>query len=94
MRIPILFADDLTPEAIEWDATTGKFRRRDNGEEGELDTLVRSFCRDDIVANYDEPNDPIAQEYIDEAVRWTEAWWFGDERVGREYRMLMKREGR
>lgn len=94
MRIPILFADDLIPEAIEWDRATGKFRRIDNGEEGELHALVRAWCRDDIVANHDDPDDEINDEYIEEAVRWTDAWWCGDERVGREYRILMRREDR
>lgn len=94
MRIPILFADDFTADAILWEGDTGTFRRRDNGQRGGLDELVRAFCTDLVTANYDDPADEINDDYIEQAVRWTDAWWAGDERVGREARRLMRRGDR
>lgn len=91
MRIPVLFADDFTPAAILWEGDTGTFRRLDNGQRGELDELVRAFCTDLVKANYDDPEDEINDDYIEEAVRWTDAWWCGDERVGQEARRLTER---
>lgn len=88
MRIPVLFAGDFTPAAILWEGGQD-FRRLDNGQRGELHALVRAFCADTLGGHRPHTADEL--DAIETAVWWTEAWWAGDERVGREARILMER---